>query len=173
MKGCLLFPTALLGGLLVGVTTISVLHAATGNEDLSCALGTGVCLVCTLLMVAYGPLWVYAPEEIAANPLSTSTIRNEKAEHKYQTAELRMGFVFALVGGTIAKIANGPAWVIAVAVVGHAVFGGLIGFDIKRRVKRIRERFAANRSLNSDSGAGNQQKLRQSASSPEDGYRLF
>jgi len=131
------------GGLGVGLAVIGILRAVTGNDDLSTAIGTGVWLLTIPTILVYASLWFTPPEEIANPPQPRTTIqrwRATKAENKLQAAELRMGFVFALIGGATAAMANGSNLVITIVTVLCAITGGLIGFDVKRRVRRIRER---------------------------------
>ena len=145
MKGCLLLPGAIIGGFVIGLAVTTVLDAFTGNNDLSSAIGTGAWFLCTMLILAYGSLWLSDPEDIAIPSASTLTIRrwrDTKAEGKLQTAELRMGFVFALIGGATAEMANGSNMVITIVAICCALFGGLVGFDVKRRVRRMRKQLA-------------------------------
>ena len=144
MKGCLLLFGAIASGFLLGQLVRAVLTAITGDDDLSTAIGTGVWLLSTMTVLPYGSLWFSDPEEIMERPPSTSTIqqwRDAKAESKLQGAELRMGFVFAMLGGATAAMAGAPKWVTAIATIFCAALGGLMGYDIKRRVQRIREQF--------------------------------
>jgi hypothetical protein len=146
VKGCLLFPGAIIGGLVFGLAVTGILHAITDDDDLSTAIGTGAWLLCVMLIMVYGSLWLSDPEDIAGPSESTLTIqrwRNAKAESKLQAAELRMGFVFAMIGGATAAMVNGSHVVIAIVAICSAVLGGLIGFDVRRRVGRIRKQLTA------------------------------
>ena len=145
VKGCLLFAGAIIGGFVIGLAVTAVLGAITGNIDLSSAIGTGAWLLSTILILVYGSLWLSNPEDIAIPSESTSTSqrwRDRKAEGKLQTAELRMGFVFAVIGGTMAEIANGSNMVTTIVAICCALLGGLVGFDVKRRLRRMRKQIA-------------------------------
>jgi hypothetical protein len=146
MKGCLLLVGSIVGGLGVGLAVMAILRAVTGNDDLSAAIGTGAWLLAVSLIFVYASLWSTAPEEIACPPEPRTTIqrwRAAKAKNKLREAELRMGIVFALIGGATAARANGSNLVIAIAAIGCGIAGALIGFDVKRRVRRIRKRFVS------------------------------
>jgi len=146
MKGCLLFLGAVIGGLVIGLAVTAVLRAITHNDDLSFAIGTGFWLLCVPVILAYGTLWLGDLEDIAVPAKSTSIIqrrRHAKAESKLQTAELRMGFAFAMIGGATAAGIKSSNVFIAIVAICCAVFGGLVGFDIKRRVRQIRKQRAA------------------------------
>lgn len=145
MKGCLLFVGSIVVGLGIGLGVTVILRAITGDNDLASAIGTGVWLLLVPTILVYASLWFTDPEEIANPPKPQTTVqgwRAQKAENKLQAAELRMGFVFAMIGGATAAIANGSNLVITIVTICCAIAGGLIGFDVKRRVHRIRERFA-------------------------------
>ncbi len=144
MKGCLLFIGAIVGGLGIGLAVTAILRAITVDHDLASTIGTGVWLLSAPTILVYASLWFTDPEEIANPPRPKTTIqgwRAAKAENKMQAAELRMGIVFVLIGGTTAAMANGSNLVITIVTICCAVVGGLIGFDVKRRVHRIREQF--------------------------------
>jgi hypothetical protein len=146
VKGCLLSIGSIVGGLGIGLAVTAFLRAVTGDHGLSCAIGIGILLLSVPTIHAYASLWFTDPEEIANPPKPRTTIqgwRAAKAENKLQSAEIRMGFVFAMIGGAAASIAKGSNLVITIVTICCAIAGGLIGFDLKRRVRRIRERFAA------------------------------
>ncbi len=144
MKSCLLLIGSVVVGFGIGLGVTVILCAITGNNDLASAIGTGVWLISVLTILAYTSLWFAEPYEIA-NPSRPSTTiqkwRAQKADNKLQTAELRMGFVFAMIGGGMASIAKGSNLVITIVAICCAGVGGLIGFDVKRRVLRLRKRF--------------------------------
>jgi hypothetical protein len=132
---------AILGGLILGTAVNLVLSAITGNEQVSASVGTGIWLMSTVLILMYGSLWTTDPEEIRNPPPPGSTgqcWRMEKADRKLATAELRVGVVFAFIGGGMASAANGSPSVVAAVAVGCALVGGLLGHDYRRRVRRIK-----------------------------------
>ena len=134
------------GGFVGGMVAIMVLDAITGNEDLAAVIGTGVWILLSVTFLVYGSLLFADPEEIVNPPKPKTTIqgwRAAKAESKLQAAELRMGIVFAMIGGGTASAAKGSDLVVAIVAICCAIVGGLIGFDVKRRVRRIREQCAA------------------------------
>jgi hypothetical protein len=146
MKGCLLFIGSIVGGFGVGLAVTVILRAIAADDDLSSVIGTGVSLLSVPTILVYGSLWFTDPEEIANPPKPRTTVqgwRAAKAESKLQAAELRMGFVFAMIGGATASIAKGTNLVITIVTICCAIAGALIGFDVKRRVRRIRVQFAA------------------------------
>lgn len=146
MKDLLLFVGAIAGGLGIGVGVTVILRAVTGNDNLATTVGAGVWILSVMLILVYGSLAFSEPEEIADPPRPKTTIQRwhaTKAENKLRAAELRCGFVFAVIGGVIAAMANGSNVVITIVTICCAAIGGLVGFDIKRRVRRIRERFNA------------------------------
>lgn len=143
MKGCLLFIGAVAGGLCLGVAVSVALRFIINNDDVSNAVGTAVWLWSFVLFYVYGTLWIADPYEIANPPLPGSIIqrwRTTKAERKLQTAELRIGIVFAAIGGSTASFAKGSPLLIATVAILTGIVGGFVGHDLTRRVRLIRER---------------------------------
>lgn len=131
-----------MGGLAIGLSVAAVLRIVTGDKDLSSTIGTGTWLLSASLIVIYGSLLFTDPDKIANRPTPKSIIlkwQATRSENKLQTAELRIGFVFALISGMTAKRAHGSEIVIVIVTICFAAIGGFIGFDVKRRVRRIRE----------------------------------
>lgn len=122
---------------MVQAVTASIL-AITDNNDLSSAIGLGTGILCGILILAYGSIWVGDPEDIVLPP-DLIQRPNAQAEHKLQTAALRMGSVLAIIGCATATLATNSKVVITVVTICCAVFGGLIGSDVKRRIRRSRE----------------------------------
>ncbi len=119
----------------------AVLASVTGDDDLSTAIGTGVWLLSIFTILPYGSLWLSDPEDLLERPPSTSITqrwRDARAESKLQAAELRMGFVYAMIGGATTAMAGASKWVTVAAAIFCAALGGLLGYDIKRRVRRMR-----------------------------------
>ena len=153
VKVCLLLAGAMIGGLVIGLVVTAILSNITGDFELSSQIGSGIGLISCVLILVYAPLWYTDPEEIANPSKPTSTIqrrRAAKARSKLQTAELRIGFVFAMIGGMTASTANGSNIVITIVTICCAVLGGFVGFDFKRRVRRIRDQFRASRESDDD-----------------------
>jgi hypothetical protein len=149
VKGCLLFPAALIVSFALGIGVTVLLEFATVNHDLASVIGTGVWFFSLFVILPYGSLWLSDPEEIAVPPEATSTVqhwRNAKAESKLQAAELRMGVVFGLIGAGMAMAAGAPTYLVAIVATSCAIVGMLVGFDYKRRVLRIREQFQSDKS---------------------------
>jgi hypothetical protein len=143
MKGCLLFVAAFIGCFGAGQVVIEVLRAGGVDEPLGSSIGTAVWLFSFLTLIAYSPLWMdWEKTASQINPRSL-TPRERRAESKLQTAEFRMGAVFGLLGGAFASVANGSDMVVWTIAILCALVGGCMGYDIKRRVRRLREQFAA------------------------------
>ena len=146
MKGCLALIGSFVVALGIGLGVAATVRATTGDDDLGSTIGTGVWLISFLTILAYASLWSTDPYEIANPPQPSTTFqkwRARKAENKLLAAELRMGFVFAMIGGAVAATAKGSNLVVTIVAVCCAVGGGLVGFDSKRRTLRIRETFAS------------------------------
>ena len=146
VKSSLLFVGSIVAGLAIGFGVTVTLRAITGDDDLSSAIGTGVWLISMPTIFVYTSLWLTDPKELANSPTPKTTIRGwraQKAENKLRATELRMGFVFAMIGGATAEMAWDSNLVVTIVTVCCAIAGGLIGFDIRRRVQRTHERFAA------------------------------
>ncbi len=144
MKGCLLIVGSAVGGLAVGLPVIVILRAVTGNGNLAVSIGTGVWLLTCSTLLAYGALLLTDLTDPEKPKTASQRRRFEKAQGQLQTAELRMAFVFGLIGGVTANLAQASDVTIAIVAVCCAVAGGIIGYDVKRRVRRIRESSPAN-----------------------------
>ena len=146
MKGCLLLIGSFVVGLGIGLGVAVALRAITGDNDLASAIGMGVWLISVPTILVYASLWFTDPYEIANPPQPSTTVqkwRAQKAESKLQAAEFRMGFIFAMIGGATAGIAQGSNLVVTIVTICCAVVGGLVGFDVKRRILRIREKLVS------------------------------
>lgn len=142
MKAGLLFFSAVVigAGLVWGTATAADLDVA--DRDLLWAVAIGAGVLSFMAVLPYMSL-----RAVAEPPEPRSEEERQQAletEHDLQTAELQMGLVFALVGGMMAAGANSPVWMVAAIAIYCASVGGLIGFDVKRRVRRIRAKSAAN-----------------------------
>ncbi|MGE3780421.1 MAG: hypothetical protein AB7F89_24750 [Pirellulaceae bacterium] len=145
MKGCLLVIGAIVGSFCLGIIVNVVVLLVTNNGDVSSAAGMAVWFWSLVLLISYGSLWITDPDTITNPPAPTSTIqrwRAEKAESKLQSAELRIGLVFAAIGGMAVHFGKGPRLLMIAVAIGAGVIGGFCGFDLKRRVRRIRERYS-------------------------------
>jgi len=152
-QGYLLFPSAVVVGLGAGMAVTAILRAITIDDNLARTIGVGVWLLSVPTILLYASLYFADPEEIANPPKPTTGTqgwRAAKAENRMQVAEISMGIVFVLIGGPTAAMANGSNLVITIVTISCALLGGLIGYDVKRRVRLIREQFAAQ----NDSEAG-------------------
>ncbi len=139
--GCLVIPGAFGGGLATGLLVSGTLNYLTANQQLAQSVGAGVGFISSLLLFMYGPLWIGDPESVLPPPKSTSLLqqwRDAKVESKLQSAEIRCGIVFALIGGVSASGANASNSLIYIVVIGSSMLGGLAGYDLKRRVVRLR-----------------------------------
>src|SRR5688500_18391748 len=99
MKGCLLFVVAIGFGLALGLVVTAALEVVTGDINLSSIIGTGVWLLSTFTILAYGGLWLGNPEDFTHRAVGW---RAQRRESKLQTAEIRMGFAFAMIGAALA-----------------------------------------------------------------------
>ncbi|MBN1591289.1 MAG: hypothetical protein JW888_17385 [Pirellulales bacterium] len=143
MKGLVLFVVAFGGGLYVGKAVILVLCACNVDRDLSTTIGVAVWLFGAVVFMSYGSLWWSTPEELAERQMTASPLqhrRQRRAESKLQTAELRMGFVFAMLGGAATSTRTDSTWIVLAVAAVCAAFGATIGYDLKRRVRKIRDR---------------------------------
>lgn len=116
----------------IGKGLAILLRAAEINRDSASIAGFALGFLTFLTALAYLPLWL-APGEYA-DP------RPSGVEGKLQTAELRFAIVFALVGGfsMFGMTASRP-----MAIGSALCFAGIgawLGFDLKRRVQRLRAR---------------------------------
>ena len=136
MKGCLLFAVAIAFGLALGLVVTATLELVTGDLNLSSIIGTGVWLLSTFTILAYGGLWLGDSDDFRHPAVGW---RAQRRESKLRTAEIRMGFAFGMIGGALAWHAKGPMAVTVLVTAACAILGGLIGYDVKRRVRRIRE----------------------------------
>jgi hypothetical protein len=119
-----LFIVTVIVGLMLGVMVGVLVVNMTGDRDLAGLVGTAVWLFSWIVMHTYGFAWVFDP---AVDRL------NARGEGKLQTAEIRIGFVWAMIGGGLAAAAKASC----------AIIGGLLGYDVKRRVRRKREQWAS------------------------------
>jgi hypothetical protein len=143
LPGCLLLLGAFAGGFLLGRLAALVVEALTGNRDIASAVGAGAWILSVVLFVSYGSLLLYSAGLVRDDTAPTSVRRRwqkRREESKLQTAELRVGFVFAMVGGACADYAGASTWLIIAFAASFAALGGLIGHDIKRRAGRLREK---------------------------------
>jgi hypothetical protein len=134
MKGCAIFLASIVAGLAIGLTVGAIVWSITGDDEIGGGVGTGFCGISTFVIHAYASVWIAASGGFSTDEIARS---KDRFQRKLQTAEIRYAFVFALIGGAMAEIVGAP-WYLAVAVGAPlVVLGGFIGFDIKRRYKRI------------------------------------
>jgi hypothetical protein len=117
----------------VGRLVAFALVAAGAGARTASIVGCTCWLLLSMVLLCYGQIllpsadWLRKPK------------RGSRAEGKFQTIELRMAFVFAMIAGAAASIANLPdltVWLVAGTL---AIVGGVIGHDFKRRVERLRQ----------------------------------
>jgi hypothetical protein len=127
----LFFAAVFLGftlGMAVGVVVFLVSH----DQELVGLVGTAVWMFSWILLHVYGFVWLYDPVRDKFNA---------RAEGKLQTAEVRIGAVWAMMGGGLAMAAKASTLQVALIMIPCAIAGGLLGFDFKRRIRRKRERY--------------------------------
>jgi len=106
-SGCLLLLVALAGGFVLGGLAAFVAEAVTGNEQIAGAVGGLVLMLSFVLVLSYGYLFLYSAGLIRDESAPTSARRRrQREEGKLETAELRLGFIFAMVGGGCAHYAR-------------------------------------------------------------------
>jgi hypothetical protein len=143
MKDCLLVVGVFITCFGAGQVVIEALRAAGVGERLGNSIGTAVWLFSFLTLIAYSPLWLDREKTASQiNPRSMSH-RERRAESKLRTLELRMGGAYGLLAGTFASVANGPDVIVWAFAILCALIGGCLGYDIKRRVRRLREQFTS------------------------------
>jgi hypothetical protein len=120
---------------IVGFMLTLVLTWVTADGKLSEAIGVGGWLLSFVVLMMYGSLWTKEPKDSFADSTSSpfQQWRDQKAAGKMQTAGLRVGFVFLLIGGGIAHHAGFTPGIVACTCVVMAVLGGFIGHDVKSR----------------------------------------
>jgi hypothetical protein len=147
IKGLFIFFGSIAVGFGIGQGVAGVLRITTGDNDLALKIGTGAWILSAMVLFLYGGLWLCGADEIAnpQNPASKfGRLRAAKAEGKLQTAELRVGFVFVMIGAATASMITRSYWMIAIVSILCGAVGGWVGYDVKRRVRGIRERSHTN-----------------------------
>lgn len=134
MKGCAIYFGSIAVGLAIGLLVILILLAATGSEKTSGSVGTGVWLVSSFTIHAYVSVWFAARGGFNEVEIARS---KERFQRKLRTAELRYAVIFSFLSGVMAQEAGAPWYVTAPVAIALSMLGGFIGFDIKRRYKRI------------------------------------
>ena len=137
----LILMAAFAGGECVVWFVTFLLHPYTGDGELSEIVGAGVSVVSVPTIYVYATLWLTDPEDVANPPRRRAAVepwRKISAENTLQASEWTMGLAYAMLGGALAwrRIGSIPAIVIMAVCCGGA--GALIGFDLKRRARRIR-----------------------------------
>ena len=142
LPGCLLLLAAFAGGFLMGFLAASAVGAVTGDKEVAGAVGTGVLILSVVLFMSYGSLLLYRAGLIRDDTPSTSARqqwRKRREESKLQTAELRVGLIFGAVSGGCAHYGGASTGIIIVFALAAGALGALIGHDIKRRARALRE----------------------------------
>jgi hypothetical protein len=134
MKGCAIFFGSIAVGLVIGLIVIAVLWEITGNEKVSGSVGTCVWLISSFIIHAYAGVWFTARGGFNEVEIARS---KDRFQGKLRTAELRYAIVFSIVSGSMSHEAGAPWYLIAAVTVPLAMLGGFVGFDIKRRYKRL------------------------------------
>lgn len=143
LSSAVLILVAITGGAILGIAVRGAMFAVTANLKVSSIVGTIVWMLATPLGICYGQLLPQFDHSMR------SPFPNRRAEGKLQTAELRFGFMFAILGATGAVMANVAEHVMYLVAIVLAVAGGLIGHDYKRRVFRLRQAYESG-ACNSD-----------------------
>jgi hypothetical protein len=129
---------AVAGGLIVALAVTMAIRLVTGDHQLSARIGAGCGLLCCLSILAYGSLWEAAVGS-RRPPAGWVPVCRTKAESKLRTADLRGAFVFGIVGYAVLFDTTLPGFIVAIAVTCCAIAGGMVGYDVKRRARRIQE----------------------------------
>ena len=134
MKGCAILLGSFVVGLGIGLPVVAIVWTITGDDKTGSAVGTGFWLISSFIIHAYASVWAVSVGSIrwVAEDLSSERMRG-----KLRTAELRYAFVFGAIAGGLTHSLAAP-WYLTVMVGGLlALLGGYIGYDIKRRYRRI------------------------------------
>jgi membrane protein DedA with SNARE-associated domain len=129
---------AIVSGLLAGTVGYTVILVMTDDARSSIRLGFGIGVLFGLAILGYGNLW----EERSRRPEVEWGLRprwGTKREGKLQTAEVRAAFAFGVVAYFSTETTL-PTTGVVLAVTSCALAGAFLGYDIKRRVGRIRQR---------------------------------
>lgn len=134
MKGCALLLGSFVVGSGIGLAVLAIVWAITADEKIASAIGTGFWLISSFVIHAYVSVWAVS---VGGIRWEASDPSNERTLRKLQTAEIRYAFAFGAIGGAMTQVIGAP-WYLAVVAGGFlAMLGGFIGYDIKRRYKRI------------------------------------
>jgi len=131
IRGFVTLVTAFGVALIISVPVVVVLKHITGNDAVSDAIGTGVWLLSGTVILCYLSLGSVRLEPTKAGWQS-------RPPDKLESAAFRLGFVFAVIGGAVAEITHAPTTITVIAAAACAVVGGLIGYDVQRRFRRLR-----------------------------------
>jgi hypothetical protein len=134
MKGLAIFLGSIVAGLAIGLAVGALVWSITGDDKIGSAVGTGFWLISAFIIHAYTSVWVASLGGFNTDEIARS---KDRFQRKLQTAEIRYAFVFALIGGAMTQSVGAP-WYLAVAVgTPLVILGAFVGYDIKRRYKRI------------------------------------
>jgi hypothetical protein len=139
LRSLAILVAAVASGLVTGVIVFSALRAITGGNQSAIRLGFGIGVLSALTVLGYGTL---CQERACRRPANcrSQPVWSAKAEHKMQTAEFRFALVFGVVAYLFTESALSTAGVV-VAVSCCTLAGACLGYDIKRRVRRIRQQY--------------------------------
>jgi hypothetical protein len=131
LKMLMTFFVAVLLGFALGTAVGVLVLLISRNQELAGLVGTATWMFSWILLHVYGYVWLYDPQHDKLDA---------RAEGKLQTAEVRIGAVWAMMGGGLAMAAKASTLQVALIMIPCAIAGGLLGFDFKRRIRRKRER---------------------------------
>jgi hypothetical protein len=145
LKSLVLFTACLGGSLLVGMTIAFLLMAVGVNEDVSIAIATGIWILGGLTAMMFGSVYVSNTANSASlfvEPSRSTLWRQEHADRKMQSAELRVGLAYAMCVGCVAQAAQAPVWAIVALAIAFGLLGGWIGHQVKLLDRARKEKLA-------------------------------
>lgn len=117
---------------LISMPIGAMLKHLTGDRVVSNAVATGVWILSGTVLICYISLFSDRP------PPPKPGFHQVRPPWKLESAALRLGLVFALVSGALGEIVNASSMTTGTVAVACAVVGGLIGYDVQRRARRLR-----------------------------------
>jgi hypothetical protein len=135
LKGCAIFFGSIAAGLAIGLPITAILWAVTGSEKIGATVGTGVWLISAFVIQAYASIWIVSLGGFNENEIPHS--KKHRFQRGLRMAEASYAATFSSISGMMAHAAGAPWYLIIPVAIALAILGGFVGFDIKRRYKRI------------------------------------
>lgn len=123
----------------LAVLALVLVEYLTGDQSAAMAVTAGVLILSFVTALLYALVFLTTASSLRDDQQSKSLIAKRyrwRKDRKIQTMQIQVGFVYAMISGSVAENLGAPSVVVWGAICVCGLVGAAIGQDIKRRLLR-------------------------------------